>query len=589
VLQSFGLDEDETVTSLSPRPPSRIAENVSVITADDIARINAHTLADVLQTVPGIQLDYLRTPSTFTFFNIQGALNSTVLVLVDGIRQNDFYQNIAEPGLILVQQIERIEIIKGAASAAWGPALGGVINIVTKSSDPDRGLTGMLASSLGERTTTDSRLELSGTLDRLGYYLTAGKLYSRGLLPNNGTNLNNLYGKLSWLTPAKGTATAGFSYLHTRRGADEGYFTGVGVVHDDNENRRLNGFLKFSQPLAERLNLEMDAYATSRDDRTEQNDLIAGEVIPYQHSQLLELSRGLNTRLIWGDNRQNLATGFEYSHAESKMQSILPSAPPSTDRSWDRWAVYANGSVTFGSLTILPGIRYDNAVISREYVSTTLGATYQLTDKTILRTYGAQGYGLPSPANQRQALMKVSTAQVGVETAEIDFLWLKATYFYNRLRDIEAAQSVETLTNQNRQGIELELRTVPLFGLSLTGGYTYTEAKDADTGARLQSNRDQSVPPHLLKLALNYDYVALGLRGALTGNYVDWNAEAGTFGKNGPLIWDLHLTWKIMPQVELSPELFFSGRNLFSGVQSTNTELFSNAPRWFEGGLRFKF
>src|SRR5690242_945220 len=59
--------EKTVTTSRIPRPASRIAENVTVITAADIERLNAHTLADVLQTVPGIQLDYLRTPTTFTF------------------------------------------------------------------------------------------------------------------------------------------------------------------------------------------------------------------------------------------------------------------------------------------------------------------------------------------------------------------------------------------------------------------------------------------------------------------------------------------------------------------------------------------
>jgi len=92
--QTIGIFSEETpalASSPIPRPISKIAENVTVITADDILRLNAHTLAEALQTVPGIQLDFNpRTPSTFTFFNIQGALNSTVLVLIDGIRQNDF-------------------------------------------------------------------------------------------------------------------------------------------------------------------------------------------------------------------------------------------------------------------------------------------------------------------------------------------------------------------------------------------------------------------------------------------------------------------------------------------------------------------
>lgn len=37
---------------------------MTVVTADDIARINAHMLSDVLQAIPGVQLDYQRTPGT---------------------------------------------------------------------------------------------------------------------------------------------------------------------------------------------------------------------------------------------------------------------------------------------------------------------------------------------------------------------------------------------------------------------------------------------------------------------------------------------------------------------------------------------
>jgi vitamin B12 transporter len=163
-------------TSRFPRPASKIAENVTVITAADIERLNAHTLAEVLHTVPGIQLDYLRTPTNFSFFNLQGVLNTTVLVLVDGIRQNDYFQNLAFAGNIPVQQIERVEIVKGAASTAWGSALGGVINVVTKSPNPERVASGVVSGSIGSHYTADSRAELSGTLGKFGYYLTAGNL-----------------------------------------------------------------------------------------------------------------------------------------------------------------------------------------------------------------------------------------------------------------------------------------------------------------------------------------------------------------------------------------------------------------------------
>lgn len=589
ISAALGLQETEQFTTTrSPRPTSKIAENVTVITAADIERLNAHNLSDVLQTVPGIQLDYMRTPSTFSYFNLQGAMNTTVLVLIDGVRQNDFSQNMATPGLIPVQMIERIEIIKGAASAAWGPALGGVINIITKSTEPTRIATGMASASYGEQQTADTRIELNGTVDRLGYYLTAGTIYSDGLLPNNGTNLKHLYSKLSWNLAGNGSLTGGFSYLTASQGMDEG-LSGGWPVHDDNEDRKAKGFLQFTQPLAARLNLELLGYVTDTEHRTELNDLVDGEVIPWRHYELQEKSRGLSGRITWGDNRQNLVVGAEYGHAESKLQRIAPPSPdpPWYDRTWDRWAIYANGVYSLGSLTILPGIRFDHTGLEGDnYTSYTLGVTWQATDKTLLRVYGARGYGLPSPQNMHD-LMTINTLQGGIESSDIPYLWLKGTFFYNQLRDIESTND-STMSNQNLQGFELEARTLPLFGMSLTSGYTFSHAKDTDTGDRLKTTNGQVLPSHLLKAGLLYDNASLGLKGTLTGNYVDWNADADTPAQNG-IVWDLFLSWKPLPKEEFSPDLFFSCRNLFNNVQTIDTELYNNAPRWIEGGVRVKF
>jgi vitamin B12 transporter len=572
------------------RPISKIAENITVITAADISRINAHTLSDVLQTIPGIQLDYLRTPSTNSFFNIQGALNTTVLVLIDGIRQNDFGQNIAHSGLIPVQQIERIEIIKGAASAAWGPALGGVINIITKSPNPDKAVSGMVSGSTGSQFTADSRAELSGTLDRFGYYLSAGHLRSDGLSPNTATEMNNLYGKFSYLLPAKARATFGLSYLTARPGADEGDTPNWGFVHDNNQFRRTNAFLKYNQPIGERLSLDIDGYLTNRDDHAKYGGRDnQGAVIFFNDFTERDTSRGLNTRLTWGDGQRNLVTGFEYAHAQSKTIDLLSGSPPTFDRVWDRWSFYSNGAYTFGQLTLLPGIRYDITGLAGNNFSYTLGATYQLGEKTTLRGYAAEGYTLAS-TNQSKGIQKVRTVQGGVETGSVPYIWLKGTYFYNTLRNSQSSGVVTLITNQDRQGFEVEARTTPLYGFSLASGYTYLFAKNADTGERLQTDSSQSVPPHLVKLALSYDNTELGLLGTLTGNYVWWNAPVGGSASDRGIIWNLHLNWKLRRTYHgLTPELFFSGHNLFNGVQTTETILFKNVPRWLEGGMRLRF
>lgn len=592
-LEDLGIIEAQAESvvsaSRSPRPASRIAENITVITADDIERLNAHTLAEVLQTVPGIQLDFMRTPGTFSFFNIQGALNTTVLVLVDGIRQNDFHQNIAIPGLIPVQQIERIEVIKGAASAAWGPALGGVINIITKSPDAERKFSGMVSGSTGSQFTADSRAEVSGTLDRFGYYLTVANLRSDGLTPNTGTNQNNLFTKLSYQLPHNGSLTFGLSYLTAKPGLDEADTVSWGFVHDNNQYRRTNAYLKLNQPLTDRLTLELDSFLTNRDDHTKFGGLDgSGNLTFFNDYVVRDTSQGINARLRWGDYQKSLLLGLDYAHAWATSKDLLDSnMPGGYDRRWDRWGIYANGAYTLGQLTILPGARYDITGTSGDVTSLTLGATYQLAEHTLLRAYAAQGYTLPTlKADSR--LQKIKTIQAGVESEALPFLWLKGTFFFNALRDSQSAGTITT-TNQHRQGFELEARTTPLYGLSLTSGYTYLDAWDSDTGQRLHTDYNQTVPPHTVKLALNYDNRELGLRGTVTGNYVWWNRDESTAARDTGMIWDLHLNWRIKSWYGLTPELFFSAHNLFNGVQTTDTELYRNAGRWFEGGMRVKF
>ena len=129
----------------------------------------------------------------------------------------------------------------------------------------------------------------------------------------------------------------------------------------------------------------------------------------------------------------------------------------------------------------------------------------------------------------------------------------------------------------------LEARTVALHGLSLAGGYTFTDVRDSDSQERVKG-----VPVNQAKLSINYDNPHLGLKGLVSGNYVWWNAPEDFNGKYTGTIWDLHLTQRLMPGWELSPELFFSAHNLFDGAQYSDS-IFKNPGRWLEGGVRFRF
>ncbi len=570
--------EQLVTTPRLPRPTSRIAENVTVLTSDDIIRINAHTLADVLNTVPGIQVETVRTPGSNTFFSIQGILNTHILVLMDGVPLNNHFENDPEIGLFPVQQIERIEIVKGAASAAWGEALGGVVNVITKSPDPDRPFAGMASASFGERFTTDLRGEASGTIKRFGYYLSGGNLHSDGLLPGNRVNFNNAYGKFVYDLPDRGTISVGTSFRDAFRGIEE---SSLLDYRDTNAITLGHSFLNFTYPLNERLSLEFNA----RESRNDSTTTLGAITVPDNFGGIMDESlRGANAKLVWDDDVYSLVGGIEYDHVDTRLTNFSNSVP--TDQlsmAVDRWGAYANGSVSIGSLTILPGIRFDHTGFAGDYLSYTLGATYSLTDKTVLRAYGARGYGLPliSLAHGPQ---KVWTVQAGVETSEVPYLWLKGTLFYNDIWNLDKrTRTDDRFPEVIKQGFELEAKTVPLYGVSLAGGFTFTDSRDRET-----NNRLEETPSEQAKLALNYDNSALGLRGALTGNYVWWNSPANREGKYSGIIWDLHLTRKLCPKSDLSPELFFSAHNLFNGSQYIHS-LYKNSPRWFEGGVRFRF
>jgi iron complex outermembrane receptor protein len=114
-----------------------------VITAEDIRRSGARALPDVLRMAPGIQvaqIDNGRYAVTARGFN--GRFATKLQVLVDGrsLYHSLFGGVMWELDPIPLEDIERIEIIRGAGAVMWGAnAVNGVINIISKhSAQPDR-------------------------------------------------------------------------------------------------------------------------------------------------------------------------------------------------------------------------------------------------------------------------------------------------------------------------------------------------------------------------------------------------------------------------------------------------------------------
>lgn len=106
--------------------------SVSVISGDEITKSSAATVSDVLDDVPGVQVESTGSAG-FKQVNIRGESNQRVLILVDGQKISETKGMNGAPLLMSVQDIERAEVIKGPASVLYGSeAIGGVVNIITK-------------------------------------------------------------------------------------------------------------------------------------------------------------------------------------------------------------------------------------------------------------------------------------------------------------------------------------------------------------------------------------------------------------------------------------------------------------------------
>lgn len=597
VLEMFYEEKDLVVTaSRDPKPISQVAENVTIITAREIEAINAHTLAEVLNMVTGVQIDLRGGPGTQAFPAIQGSDPIHALVMIDGVSQNYLVNSAADVGAMPVQQIERIEIIKGPASSAWGSSLGGIINVITKGPNEDAAASGFISTSLGERFTGDHRGELAGRVGKFGYYLFAGKLHSDGLLPNNQFDGNRAYGKLQAELAGDGTLQLTVGYSEGSRGDQED-------TRADSSSRNrfenLHSTLSFAYPVTERLDIDLSLRTSWKQIDRFDSQLSTGS----EQLQLSidELAYGGSAKLTWREKVHHLSFGADFDRGdvdEATSAVGFPAAAVSPHLA--KWALFTNDTIVVGNLTVIPGVRYDHTSTNGDFVSPSLGVTYALGEQTVLRGAVTRGFNIPpliftsgdgltTAPSPGLKVEKVLSYQAGFESTLPRYFWLKTTFFRHDISDalfrIRLANGQVQFHNQNkqrRQGVEVEMKSIPVFNTTLAAGYAYVDAKNRETGERLSD-----VARHVWNLSLQYDDRS-GFRGSIAGHYIWWNAAGINQARYTPIIWDMNLAKRLFKREERTMELFFAGHNLFNGSQYLFDSL-KNPGRWFEGGVRISF
>lgn len=136
---------------------------VTVISRQDIERQQARSIQDLLRGVPGVSIANHGGPGKQTSIFMRGTESDHVLVLIDGIRAGSALTGGAAFGNIPIDQIERIEIVRGPRSSLYGSeAIGGVIQIFTREGSKTSGLKPSFSFGGGSYGSVNGSAGLSG-------------------------------------------------------------------------------------------------------------------------------------------------------------------------------------------------------------------------------------------------------------------------------------------------------------------------------------------------------------------------------------------------------------------------------------------
>ena len=194
------LDTVVVSATRSEQNNTSIPGSITVISSADIERSGAISLDQVLRGQGGIQIRDLVGDGTGFTVSMRGfgaTASSNTLLLIDGRRLNNPDLAAPEFNNIHLKDIERIEIIQGSAGSLFGDqAVGGVINIITKTPKGSHGYVRATAASYQNNSLSAG---ISNTLDNgLSYRFSAVTRSADNYRDRNEVEYENLFGRVDY-------------------------------------------------------------------------------------------------------------------------------------------------------------------------------------------------------------------------------------------------------------------------------------------------------------------------------------------------------------------------------------------------------
>lgn len=174
------LKETVVTATRVATPVTDVIADISIIDRRTLEQAGQSSLRDILAQQPGVQMFSSGSYRSSTGIFLRGATSSQTIVLIDGIRVGSATLGVASFENLPLARIERIEILRGAASALYGPdAVGGVIQIFTR--EPTEALELSANLGFGSDGQRQAGASLRGSASAIGYSLGVSREKASGI------------------------------------------------------------------------------------------------------------------------------------------------------------------------------------------------------------------------------------------------------------------------------------------------------------------------------------------------------------------------------------------------------------------------
>ena len=577
---------------------------LTIINAQQLASQTGRTIAQVLNEQTGLQLPgSLSNLGTVPSIYMRGASSGRTLILIDGAPVGDpsMISNEFDLNLIPIDQIERIEILKGSQSTLYGSdAIGGVINIITKKKTTSW-LTG--GAGFGSYQNKRANLQLNGSVKKVNYLIGLEKQTAAGFssaYDPNKTNTydNDAYENKSWFAKFQYDINSNWNLQWTSRKTSYNASIDYGAFKDDKDASFKNAtsihgmILKYKKDKAS----FQFQYQYTTQDRSYLNDSLDKIYLIYENNLYkgsthyadifysYQLSK--NVQYIVGSD-------FRYGSYNQTYESISSAWGPYNEIFKDTFqyqnAIYGSVIINNNNKKFLLelGSRYNNHSRYGNNQTFTLSPSYAISSK--LRAIASISSGFKAPSlyqisynSQLKAETSINT-EMGLEYNSTP-LYTRAVWFNRKINNGIDYNYIDfnffNFIQQNVNGLEIELTHRINQQNQFSINYTLLNGKE--TNQNRLTNTDTITYNYLLKRpkhVVNFQYqLKLNKKwdASVAARYISKRYDVGGYGKEDVVLdyytlLNAHISYQYSKRIQIYGDAQNILNDQFQEINGYNT------------------